>query len=1559
MCLLFVLILLVGTAGVSAAQELYWEEPEIAVPDGGRFPQTAQGGETAAVLYHRFSDEGENAQVTLSLLVKRGQSDWQRVEQTVEPFSYTGEEVPVASSAVDESGRVLIATAPLGRGIDIYRSDKEVSSFRQIGSVGREGSEAVTVAPRIVRTDTGEFILFVTQSFSLDTGVEGESGESLGITYAVSEDGSEWSDLEPLSKDPQLSYVYLPNHTSYLGREYVTFQASPPDSRFFQLYLTYSEDNGRSWSEPVRLTDFEDTLMNPENPEANSYDNQRPFLTGYDGTLAVAWERRYAGASTPQIYYARFDREGELAAEHERITEGNYSARNPILISREENIYALWFDDRKGNNRIFLADKQGISWQEQDVSIMPGESQFARYLILDGRIYLFWENKREQTSRMVLLEPDLSATSPDIRPLNFPVEARSARDQYRIGWNVPDDSSGISGFNWSVDRDPDGRPAEEMRILRGEERRASAEVEKDGSWYFHVIARDYAGNWSDTATIEFIRDTTPPPPVEFEEPERDDEGFLTSNTARVEWKAPEAPDVSGYSYRLQYLAPADYEGDLERFDIREPPSSRMTEEPAFSFNNLDNGLWALSVAPIDRVGNKGVARTLYFRLNKYIPVTYITRVGVEQDELNRYHLRLYGRGFSVGGRIEQVMLDRDGEKPYDYVFERETDRYTVRTDRIVEGPVVEDIREGTYRVGVVHPSRGVYFTRTPLEFEATGTVKFGDFRVLDTGDKELVPQSILLFSTGDLAYALAMLLLALMAVFAGWRIVVLAREGIAMRTEVKALIASKSLPAETKRKRLQEMKRRGIGLHIKFTLLVTFLVLIVVLLVSVPLGRFMIQTQRKDLTQGLMESTQVLIESINTGAERFLPEQNTIELGRLPLQTRAAQDARFVTITGPPASSVQSEEEDSYVYLWATNDPNIEQKIQWPEGERPSEENGGNVQYQRGGVRIKDEISPRIPELRTRINEEAEEQVGELSNRLRNLQQEAQETAQRLVESQDEDTAQLLRELQDEISSINTRIEERLSEVSGDIRSVPEFNSEEVLEGPDQYVFYQPIIYRGDEEGTYYHGMVRLGISTERIREEIRSSRETLVEQTALIALGAVGLGILGSILLATIIVRPIRKLVGLVEKIRDTEDKEQLKDDQVTLNTKDELADLADTIDGMRKGLVKAAVANKELMVGKDVQKMFLPLVEDSSGKRKLTTSETFTDNADFFGYYEGAKGVSGDYYDYMELDPGRYAVIKCDIAGKGVSASLIMVEVATIFRNYFLNWREEQLKSAGGKSGARKRKDPDLQELVYSINRLVNERGFTGRFAAFIILLFDANTGKTHMCHAGDSLVHVYNNAKRQMETITLPEAPAAGTFDNDMVSMGNGFRSVPRSFSAGDALILFTDGLEEAKRVFRDEHFKPITCNAESEAENGVHGNHNLGEGDEEFGLDRVHAIINAVFSRSSFSLRKYHNPVPDERLEFDFSACKGTIEEAVIALVAVEKIFRIYPDPGAEKGDRVQVDRKIDDFLQKYFLHYEGYFRDPIESTDYPEYVWFPYLKEDEQYDDLTVLGIHKK
>ena len=66
-----------------------------------------------------------------------------------------------------------------------------------------------------------------------------------------------------------------------------------------------------------------------------------------------------------------------------------------------------------------------------------------------------------------------------------------------------------------------------------------------------------------------------------------------------------------------------------------------------------------------------------------------------------------------------------------------------------------------------------------------------------------------------------------------------------------------------------------------------------------------------------------------------------------------------------------------------------------------------------------------------------------------------------------------------------------------------------------------------------------------------------------------------------------------------------------------------------MTQGLVQAAKASKELTIGKEVQKMFIPLDKDATG-RTLSTGKQDIPGAEFFGYYEGAKGVSGDYFDY-----------------------------------------------------------------------------------------------------------------------------------------------------------------------------------------------------------------------------------------------------------------------------------------------------------------------------------------
>ena len=120
-----------------------------------------------------------------------------------------------------------------------------------------------------------------------------------------------------------------------------------------------------------------------------------------------------------------------------------------------------------------------------------------------------------------------------------------------------------------------------------------------------------------------------------------------------------------------------------------------------------------------------------------------------------------------------------------------------------------------------------------------------------------------------------------------------------------------------------------------------------------------------------------------------------------------------------------------------------------------------------------------------------------------------------------------------------------------------------------------------------------------------------------------------------------------------------------------------------------------------------------------------------------------------------------------------------------------------------------------------------------------------------------------------------------------------------------------------------------------------------------------MVNAVMNRKKYQLYKYHNPVPDEQITFDFTKCKGTIKEAVLAMISVEKIFRIYKDPAADAEKHVIIDKKIDAFLQEYFDQYSDYFVYRQELENNAGYVAYTHLNEDEQYDDLTLLAIQKK
>ncbi len=359
------------------------------------------------------------------------------------------------------------------------------------------------------------------------------------------------------------------------------------------------------------------------------------------------------------------------------------------------------------------------------------------------------------------------------------------------------------------------------------------------------------------------------------------------------------------------------------------------------------------------------------------------------------------------------------------------------------------------------------------------------------------------------------------------------------------------------------------------------------------------------------------------------------------------------------------------------------------------------------------------------------------------------------------------------------------------------------------------------------------------------------------------------------------------------------------------------------------------------DIQKMFMPF-KDVDGIKSNCFDEK-NEYLEIFGYYKGADELSGDYFNYVKLDDSHYAVIKCDVAGKGVPAALIMVEVATIFTIYFKDWT---IDKPGYKIGS----------LIYQINDILEDRNFKGRFAALIISVINIRTGAVYFCNAGDNILLIYNREQKNIVKYKLPQSPAAGVFPSSLLEAQSGYKTVSTVLKKGDTLFLFTDGLEEARRYIHN-HQDKLLENIEMEyVENGAERE----TSSEEFGIDRILNIISCVFGRREYRLERKNGKISKENnFIFDFSVLEGSTEDVVLALIAVERIFRLYINKEAGTGQRITLDVSIDMLLKNCLKQYEDFFSNPVELKDKSTKKTYSCLIEDKQFDDITVAAIQRK
>ena len=1494
-------LLLLGwvlSSNLEAQTTYFWDDPQYIVRQGARFPTAVDNGKTAAAFWQERKPTTGWPQSFLSVTVRNlDDTGWTTRRNVLGPFTLVGAEAQFYTALLTPQGVFWVAVLGDEGQIILYRSDDNAATFQEDARLTASGNLLV---PKLFLGVGDEPLLVVNQADA-----------NTFRLYSSRHTGSRWTGLQVITGEADQRQSFQPVVVRSGNRLTLVYQTLITGARItYQIFRKDSLDGGATWGTAQRLSNFSDDLG--DNPD--QVDNQRPSAVWYQGRFFVVWERR-TGQTQSLIEIVSYDAEGKRL-DNQALTAQTFTARNPLFYTFQNRLRLAWFDNRNETYDLYLsAWDPAEGWDTPErLTQETGNTVFGQPARLGNDLYFFWQNNFGDNTGVVMLQPDRRVDPPTIRAVNFKPGVVTNRPEFNVEVVYPRDPSGIRAFNTSLTQDPAAEPDHERRIT-SKDHLYGVTVPHEGHWYLAASVLDYAGNWSSAGRIVLDLKTTPPGPVNFDRPETDARGFLTSNTFQLTWK-PSSPDTVAYSWRLDQVGQTLTPQLLATLKGPQPPGSPTGTATMAGGTNLEDGLWALAVSTFDEAGNRGPTTTQYFRLNKFQPYTLISSVETQQDAFGRVQIVVHGRGFTAGSAIDHVYIDRDGQAPFDY--DLTAGRFRLASDRLVDQVKVEGLAEGVYRIGVGHPERGRVFTGPVLKVEPTGTVKIGDFRNLDQTAWEFFQGVSLFFSVNAVYFWVVMVFLVLVALGSVRLLATTWAERMRMDRQA-ALLFADSENKWAHRAGSTAMKTKGLSLTFKFAASIMGLTLTVIVMLSVTLAFFITENSQLTLGTALQQRTQVLLESLAAGARTYLPTANITELGNLPPQISAMEgDALYATITGP-----SSEKKAGLSYVYASNDPDLRKKTD-------------TDTLIPGVTLLKDAVEPLWQNLQKDLEAQAEAAVGDLGRQIETLSKEALP----LATKNDVASRAQVKAYDDQISSLKREVITRLAEIGGKARALPTFDTHNLLSSNQkQYLFYQPFLYLVNGDPTYVRGLVRIQVSSEKIVKQITASRDQLILVTLIVALVALAFGLVGAFILSALTVNPIRKLSGGVAKIRDTDDKTHLDGHVIDVRTRDELEDLASTVNEMTHSLVKGAKQSKEMAGAKGLQKTyFISLDKDEAGN-KLTTYGRDLEGVDVFAYYEGAKTVSGDLYEFRQLDNAKnpkspwYGIMKGDISGKGVEALLAMTIAAAFVTNFFRRWTE-------AKDGRTTKIDVMLNNINDNLEPILAETG-AQKFAALNVGILNTVTGELQFSQAGDNLLHLWRGATAQkpahFELMELEKTAPAGLDSSQYHQIR--YRNQKLQLNPGDTLLYFTDGIEESQTAYRDKNWEIVAYfdpeDPSTIAAPGARRGIPVFEGGplrdiqaketEDFGPERMEAIIEAYQHREVYTLVKQNWFHPDIEYHFDFRSCDGSSRGLVLALISIDRIFRLVPDPQAVEFDSIDLDVVEDEFLRTYFVEFDRHFK----------------------------------
>lgn len=193
------------------------------------------------------------------------------------------------------------------------------------------------------------------------------------------------------------------------------------------------------------------------------------------------------------------------------------------------------------------------------------------------------------------------------------------------------------------------------------------------------------------------------------------------------------------------------------------------------------------------------------------------------------------------------------------------------------------------------------------------------------------------------------------------------------------------------------------------------------------------------------------------------------------------------------------------------------------------------------------------------------------------------------------------------------------------------------------------------------------------------------------------------------------------------------------------------------------------DLAVASEIQQAILP--------RLFPPFPDLAQRLDIAASMTPAKDVGGDFYDLFRIDDDRIGFVMADVSGKGIPAAIFMAVSRTLIR------------ATGIRGGS------TADCLDYS-NRLLASESVDCMFVTVFYGILNVRTGEIAYTNAGHNPPYVVK-ADGTVEALPLPKDPMCGAID------GISFHEEHLKLDKGDALMLFTDGVNEAMSTTCEEY------------------------------------------------------------------------------------------------------------------------------------------------------------